>query len=98
MNGDLRDAFTDDYNDVESFVTFSLDASNIKDYTKIHDIAPKKKDKLGNISSQYFDFEAAIVFNAISDFPPIIDKFFFFMPLDCPLATSKNKIFIPLIF
>jgi len=55
MNEDLRDAFTRDYHDVESFVTLSIDASNSRDYVKIHNLNSKQKDKFGNTSAEYFD-------------------------------------------
>ena len=47
LNSELRDVLTDDKHDLETYVNISLDCSNSKDYTEIHDIAKNKKDKFG---------------------------------------------------
>jgi len=54
LNSKLIDALTNDCNNIESFITLSLDASNTKDYVDVHNIAQKKKDKFKNTSNDYF--------------------------------------------
>lgn len=70
LNSKLIDALTNDCNNIESFVTISLDASNSKDYVDVHNIAQKKKDKFKNISDDYF----GIVINNIKNLHKIREK------------------------
>jgi len=55
MNQKLRDAFNDDKHPVESYVTFSLDASNSRDYIDIHNISEDSSDRYGNFATDYFN-------------------------------------------
>lgn len=55
MVSTLRDALTSGSVEDESFVTFSLDASDEQTYIDVHDIAGNRTDRFGRVAAEYFN-------------------------------------------